>query len=245
MYRKDKDGRKERRKDIKRLWNLLHNDSVRFSENIEWFGRKAIDSEVPRNYEIMFSTYLSVMIKVDNRLFLGRTYWNINSKRIDLVYWLLMTCGYAERMIELALGAANLYAQTKHKQHTGKVTELIDVVELYKTQLEQHRRNYTDGQVNRRAKWEMIRTSNQVFAKIYDIVENGTLKSYRLNTYTEHLTPSREDWRDCPIYWILYDELVLSRYGVLKRLIRKTINTFKRIKRVKRNKRRRINWEEI
>ena len=245
MYRKDKDGRKERRKDIKRLWQLLHDDSACFSESLEWFGRKAIDSEMPRSCEIMFSTYLSVMIKVDNRLFIGRTYWNINSKRIGLVYWLLMTWGYADRIIKLALGAANLYAQTKHKQYSGKVTELIDIAELYKTQLEQHRQKTKNCQVSRRAKWEMIRTSNQVFAKIYDIVEDGTSACLRRDQYTEHLVPSREDWRDSQAYWILYDAFLFLRYGVVKRLIKKAISRFKRIIRIKRNKRRRIDWEKI
>ena len=38
MYRKDKEGRKERREYMKQLWKLLHNDNERFSENIEWLG---------------------------------------------------------------------------------------------------------------------------------------------------------------------------------------------------------------
>ena len=38
MYRKDKEGKKERREDMKQLWKLLHSDNECFSENIEWFG---------------------------------------------------------------------------------------------------------------------------------------------------------------------------------------------------------------
>lgn len=183
MYRKDKEGKKERREDIKQLWNLLHSDNERFSENIEWFGRKAIDSEVHRSFEIMFATYLSIMIKVDNRLFLGRTYWDIKSRRIDRVYRLLVTYGYAGRIIELALGAANLYAQTKHKGYSSKTTELREIAEWYKIKLEQHRQKYDGDRVSRKADWNMIRISNRVFAKIYDIVEDGNDKRWLEDQY--------------------------------------------------------------
>ena len=188
MYRKDKEGKKERREDMKQLWKLLYSDNERFSDSIEWFGRKAIDSEVHRSFEIMFATYLSIMIKVDNRLFLGRTYWDIKSRRVDQVYRLLTSYGYADRIIELALGAANLYAQAKHKGYSSKITELREIAEWYKLKVEQHRQKYDGNSVSRKAGWNMIRISNRVFAKIYDIVEDGTISGgWKINTYFKSL----------------------------------------------------------
>ena len=98
MYSIDAEGAKERRKDLRRLRKLLRKES--FAEDLEWFGRKVIDSEVPRKFEIAFATYLSLLIRVDNRLFLGRTFWNVKSPRVRLVHYLLMKRGYAETIIK-------------------------------------------------------------------------------------------------------------------------------------------------
>lgn len=239
MYRKDKEGKKERREDIKQLWKLLHNDNERFSENIEWFGRKAIDSEVHRSLEIMFATYLSIMIKVDNRLFLGRTYWDVKSRRVDRVYRFLITCGYAERIMELALGAANLYVQTKHKGYSSKTIELREIAEWYKLKVEQHRQKYDGNNVSRKAGWNMIRISNRVFAKIYDIVEDGTISGgWKINTYFKSLEESTDRDQLHELYMGTFERLLNPRKYRWKRFLSK-------FKPSMRNKRKKIDWEKI
>jgi len=239
MYRNNKEGIKERRSDIKQLWRLLHSENELFSESIEWFGRKAIDSEVHRSFEIMFATYLSVMIKVDNRLFLGRTYWDIRSRRVDRVYRLLVTYGYAERIVELALGAANLYAQTKHKGYLGKVTELRDIAEWYKLKLDQHRRKYDGESVSRKAGWNMIRISNRVFAKIFDIVEDGTISGgWKVNTYFKSLEEPTERDQLHELYRDTLERLLNPRKYRWKKI-------FSQFKLKQRNKRKKIDWKRI
>lgn len=231
MYRKDKKGEKERREDIQQLWELLHNDNECFSESIEWFGRKAIDSEAHRKFEIMFATYLSVMIKVDNKLFLGRTYWDVKARRVDRVYRLLMTYGYAERIVELALGAADLYAQTKHKGYKSKTVELRDIAEQYKLKLDQHRQKYDGNSVNRRDGWDMIRISNRAFAKIYDIVEDGTISGGRkVNTYSGSLEEPTDREQLHGLYMDTFERLLEPRKYMWKKFLR----TFKPKRRNKR-----------
>ena len=239
MYRKDKEGKKERQEDMKQLWKLLHSDNECFSENLEWFGRKAIDSEVHRSFEIMFATYLSIMIKVDNRLFLGRTYWDIKSRRVDQVYRLLMNYGYAERIIELALGAANLYAQTKHKGYSSKVTELREFAEWYKLKVEQHRQKHDGNSVSRKAGWNMIRISNRVFAKIFDIVEDGTISGgWKVNTYFKSLEEPTDRDQLHEIYMDTFERLISPRKYRWKKLLNK-------LKPPIRNKRKKIDWKAI
>lgn len=238
MYRKNKEGKKERREDIKQLWKLLHNDNERFSESIEWFGRKAIDSEVHRKFEIMFATYLSIMIKVDHRLFLGRTYWDIKSRRVARVYRLLMTYGYAERIMELALGAANLYAQTKHKGYSSKTTELREIAEWYKLKVEQHRQTYDGDRVSRNVAWNMIRISNRVFAKIYDIVEDGTRSGWKSNTYFKSLDDPSDGDQLHELYMDTFERLIDPRKYRWKKVLSKFMPT-------KRNKRKKIDWKAI
>jgi DNA-directed RNA polymerase specialized sigma24 family protein len=85
-----------------------------------------------------------------------------------------MTYGYAERIVEMSLGAANLYEKTKHKGYHIKTTELREIAEWYKLKVEQHRQKYDGNSVSREEGWNIIRVSNFVFAKIYDMVEDGT-----------------------------------------------------------------------
>lgn len=239
MYRKDKEGKKERREDMKQLWKLLHSDNERFSENIEWFGRKAIDSEAHRKFEILFATYLSIMIKVDNRLFLGRTYWDIKSRRVDRVYRLLMTYGYAERIVEMSLGAANLYEKTKHKGYHIKTTELREIAEWYKLKVEQHRQKYDGNSVNREEGWNIIRISNRIFAKIYDIVEDGTISGgWKINTYFKSLEEPTDRDQLNELYADTFDRLFSPRKYRWKKLL----SVFKPSMK---NKRKKINWKAI
>ncbi len=45
-----------------------------FSKNLEWFGKKALESVQHRSIEIMWGTYLSVMWKMDRQLFGEKLY---------------------------------------------------------------------------------------------------------------------------------------------------------------------------
>ena len=222
MYRKDKEGKKERRSDMKQLWELLHSNNECFSDNVEWFGRAAMESEVHRNFEIMFATYLSIMIKVDNKLFLGRTYWNIRSRRVARVYRLLMIYGYAERIIELALGAANLYAQTKHKGYSSKTTELREIAECYKSKVDQHLQKCGGSSVKRKEAWDMIRVSNRVFAEIYDIVEDGTISGgWKINTYFKSLEEPTDRDQLHELYMDTFERLINPRKYRWKKFLNK------------------------
>ena len=236
MYQKNKEGEKERREDMKRLWDLLHSDNESFSENIEWFGRKAIESEVHRSVEIMFATYLSIMIKVDNRLFLGRTYWSIKSRRVARVYRLLMTYGYAERIMDLALGAANLYMQTKHDKYHAKMAELRQLIKCYKLKVDQHRQKYDDVCVRRKEAWEIIRVSNRIFAQIYDIVESGTMCGWKSNTYFKILEEPSLSERLCDFNY-------LERFLQPRKY--RWENFLSKFKPQIRNKRKKIDWTKI
>lgn len=239
MYRKDHEGKKERREDIRQLWRLLHNDHANFSENLEWFGRKAIESEVHRSVEIMFATYLSLMIKVDNRLFVGRTYWNINSWRVGQVFRSIILYGYAERIIELALGAAKLYEQTKHKGYSGKAEELREIAVRYRERIEQHRKEYDGNSVKRKVAWDLIRDSNRVFARIYDIVEDGTISGgWIIKTYAKSLEEPTYRDQIHEQYLEFLEQIVNPREYRRK----KFLNCFGL---PRRNKRKRINWKII
>ncbi len=230
MNPNDKKAKKERKADVKRLWKLLHTQDIDFSDSIEWLGKKALECTMHRNYITMFQTYLMVMIKVDNRLFLGCTYWDINSKRVAHVYRLLIVYGYAEKIIQLALGASNLYTQIKRKGYCKKADRLKDLAERYCIELEQHRQKYDGDSVNRKAGWDMIRVSNRVFAEIYDIVEDGILGDHRINTYCRSLQETSE-----------YTQVVMDAYERLleprKYKIKKIFNKFRP---KQRNKRKRI-----
>ena len=240
MYRKDNEGQKERRQDMRRLWKLLHSSNERFSESIEWFGRKAIDSAEHRKYEILFATYLSIMIKVDNRLFLGRTYWNMNSWHVARVYRLLTIHGYAERIVELALGAANLYVQTKHKGYSSKAQELREIAEWYGLKMQQHRQKYDDDHVTRKAAWNMIRISNRVFAEIYDTVEDGTISGgWKVHTYLKSLDArsDRDQFRE--FYLDTFEQLLNPHKYKWRKFWKKLFSPSLR------NKRKKINWKAI
>ena len=238
MYRKNKNFKKELKRDVSQLWKLLHSDNICFSESIAWLSRNAIDSEEHRKYEMMFATYLSVMIKIDNLLFVGRTYWSVYSPCVNRVYNLLLKHGYAERISELALGAANLYSQTKHKGYLGKTPELRETAMWYREKLEEHRNKYKNNTIDRKSKWNMICLSNEIFAEIYDMVESGIYIWRKSVTYSEILYGSRENNRNNNLYMDAFERLLHPHKYRWKTFLKK-------FRMPKRNKRKKINWKSI
>ena len=237
MYSIDAEGAKERRKDLRRLRKLLRKES--FAEDLEWFGRKVIDSEVPRKFEIAFATYLSLLIRVDNRLFLGRTFWNVKSPRVRLVHYLLMKRGYAETIIKLARGAANLSEQTRHHATRGTPTMLREIADEYERSLKEHREKIDGAPFDRNSAWNMIRISNKALAKIYDIIYDGTIiLSWRLHNYEELL--QRPTQKELEREEMMPAMLFLLGYRGLRR--RKMLNKFKTRPK---NKRKNTNWKSV
>lgn len=238
MYSYAKEREKERDRDIKQLWDQLRNDGVCFSENLEWLVKKSTEVGAQRSFWTLFAIYLSVMIRVDNLLFLGRTFRNVNSPRVGRVTKLLMTEGYADRIVELTLGAAYLYERTKHKKHQKKIAELRELAKQYKIKLAEYRREFSGDKATREADWAIIRVSNLVFARVYDIVKDGTTRYCETNTYYKSLHALSDRDRLHKMYASSFERIFDPRSYWRKRIL-----SF--FKTPRRNKRKTIRWEEI
>jgi len=175
MYQNDKIGRKERRRDARRLWKLLRDEGADFPEGLDWLVRNAKESDGVRSVECVLALLLEAAIKVNNRLFLGRTYWNSRSLRVKPVYRLLMRDGYARTIYRLAIGAAYLYERTEHRGYRASVEILEKQAEEYRVWAEYHP-DKPDADANSKPqsdRWTMIRISNCVIATVIDRLELG------------------------------------------------------------------------
>ncbi len=238
MYPYNRKGKKERRGDIRRLWNLLHDDSKCFSKNLKWFIRKAQKSKVNRSFDIMFATYLSVMIKADNLLFLGNTYWVDYDPRITRVYRRLMQEGYALRIYELAQGAAYLYKQSGHTGYTEKSGALQRLAEFYKSRMKACAEKDALGKLTPEDTRNMVRCSNHTFAQIYDIVESGTGNKENDRTYYRILVGDNSEES-----FAKEAEEYLEKIFEPEKYRRKQF--WKRLKLKPRNNRKKIDWRSI
>lgn len=233
MYSKDKDGKKDRKADVNRLWKSLHGDDEQFSDSIECLARKANESDMHRKFEIMFSVYLDVMIRMDNRVFLSCAYWDITPQRIYRVYRLLVRHGYAERIIALALGAADLYERTRHKEYNSRAAELRELARWYESRLEQHQRLCFDGDVERKDCWSLIRASNRAFTIILGTVRDGSVGGKaEIGSYFYCLEGLTDDERLNALYIDSMIRLINPRAYKWKRFLDK----HKPMKKPKRNK---------
>ncbi len=241
MYSRDRDGRKDRKTDIGRLWRSLRRDDERFSDSLLWFARKAIESDMHRKFEIMFSAYLSLMSKLDDKVFLGSTFLGIISGRTDRIHTLLVQNGYGDSIAELALGAAVLYEQTGHKNHNVRAAELREIAEWYRVRLESHREKYYGDGVDRRDCWHFIRISNRVFTVIFDMVKDGTVGGRsRIDTYfkcLEGLTDDEELNK-------LYDDALLRLINPRGYRWKRLVSRFKPARKAKKAKIRTVEQKE-
>ena len=234
MYHNNKKWEKERREDIERLWRQLHEDDEHFSENIDWFWQKAIDSDSYGRFETMFAEYLEFLIKVDNKLFVGRGYWDIESGHVDRTYRLLLRDRYAEKIVEIALGTVALYDNTKHKSHRSRIKELFEIAVSYQADVLQIREKCNEAPVKRAIGWKFMRRSNRVFAQIYDIVEYGITSGAIDRTYEKLFAESSDRMLLHKAYMDAFDRLLEPRKYKWKMFVNK-------IKPAKKNKRKKIN----
>ncbi|MBE6633259.1 MAG: hypothetical protein E7620_02830 [Ruminococcaceae bacterium] len=233
MYRKNIAGKKEQRRDLQQLWTLLRTQERGFSHELRWFVRKARKSEDPKSIQMMFATYLLLMIKVDNKLFLGNVYWQENSSRVNRVYQLLITENYASSIVELTLGASGLYAFVNVFGNRKIVEELRAIAQWYQRKVQQHQQKYRDQPPSRKAQWNLICISNRVFARVYDMVWEGASAGETGDSYFESLGAVHEENLDD-----FFASLMDSRKSKLQTLL-------ERLKPSKKNRRKKINWKAI
>ena len=163
MYPTTRQGRREKKRDLALLWELLHTEDGEFSEHLVWFGQKAITSTVAFRLEKMFRTYLDI--------FMGDLYHNKRSSRLGKVYFLLFRYGCAEDMLHLIKGAYALFCQVQFDDPIRRDRVLLrlsdELSELIASQAEAAEAN----EVAREVAWEAVREAMRIFASLYDIVE--------------------------------------------------------------------------
>ena len=112
----------------------------------------------------------------------------------------------------------------------------MEIAEWYNSKIERHRRDF---ELSREEKWNIIRISNRAFAKIYDMVEDGTISGgWKVDTYLNCLKEPTDREYLHALYTDAFEQLIDPRKYKLK----KFLNQFK--PRV-RNKRKKIDWMKI
>lgn len=157
--------------DAEKLYEQLLLNSPEFCKSISWLGEKALASESPTRFEEMWKTYYKVMTKVGQQLFGSDVYWNTSSDQIEPVLELLLVDGYSEKILQLMMGALNLFVQVKTDNYSYYTSKLRDITNQYYAIV----RQYRDGGVleieDCMVKWDFIDHSNRLFGATYDIVE--------------------------------------------------------------------------
>jgi len=154
-----------------KLYDMLFIPYPEFCKEVSWLGEEAISSDNPTRFENMWTIYLSVMTKIGQKLFGSDVYWNTSSDQIEPVLDMLLNQGYSDIIIQLILGANNLFYQVKSDGYEHKMSKLREIANQYYGIV----RQYRDGGVltieDRMVKWDFIDHSNRLFGAAYDIVE--------------------------------------------------------------------------
>lgn len=182
----------------------------------------------------MFAEYLEFLIKVDNKLFVGRGYLDIESGHVDRTYRLLLRDRYAEKIVEIALGTVALYDNTKYNSHRSRIKELLEIAVSYQADVLHIREKCNAAPVKRAIGWEFMRRSNRVFAQIYDIVEYGITSGAIDRTYEKLFAESSDRMLLHKAYMDAFDRVLEPRKYKWKMFVNK-------IKPAKKNKRKKIN----
>ena len=163
-----------RRQDEERLYEQLMFCEGEFCTNLDWLSRKALESDQPDHFQQMWKVYLALMTKVGGEMFGSDVYWNTDSEQIEPVLDMLLNKGYSNKIIQMLLGANNLFVQVESDGYNYKTSKLREIVNQYYAIV----RRYEDGGVltieDRMVKWNFIDHSNRLFGSAYDIVQDSS-----------------------------------------------------------------------
>lgn len=167
----------ERTQDEVRLYEQLISSPDDFCTNLTWLSSKAMASDSPDSITQMWRVYYSAMMTIGSRLFDSDVSWDCYSAEIEPVLNLLMNEGYSDIILQLILGASNLFSETG--ANGDVIWRLKDIAQTYYAVV----RRYQDGGVmtteDRMVKWDFIDACNRYFGAAFDIVEaaaNARLK---------------------------------------------------------------------
>lgn len=158
----------ERTQDETRLYEQLMS-SENFCGNLTWLSDKAKAGESFDSIVQMWRVYYSAMMKIGRLLFDSDVSWDCHSAQIEPVLNLLLNEGYSDIILQLILGASNLFVETG--ANGDVILRLKEIARNYYAVV----RKYQDGGVmtteDRLVKWDFIDASNQYFGAAFDIVE--------------------------------------------------------------------------
>ena len=158
---------------VAKLREQLFDTEHEFCANIDWLGVEALACDAKNDYRQMWSIYHDFMNNVGAELFGSDVCVNSHSKHIEPVLDMLLNKGYSSKIIQVILGANNLFIKVKSEGYGYKAPRLREIASEYYAVI----RRYEDGGVltteDRRIKWDFIECSERLFGAAYDIVEES------------------------------------------------------------------------
>lgn len=157
-------------KDIKRLYTQLKQEKTEFCADLHWFSEKALQSDSPDRFTQMWKIYLSVMFYYGKEVFHHDVRQNPHSVYLNSVLKNLLKKDAYKKLIQLMLGAHNLFDQIQSPLYYAVGNHLNDTIVQYYSITRQYLDNGILESDNNHYKWSYIHDSYELFKKAYDII---------------------------------------------------------------------------
>ena len=208
---------------VEQLYDALFVPYPEFCKSLAWLVDGIAGDEATNRFEQMWGIYLAVMARVGQKLFGRDLCWNPHSEQVGPALDLLLNEGYSEIIIQLILGANNLFVQTKSEGYEYKASKLREIANQYYAII----KRYKDGGVltteDRMIKWNFIDHSNRLFGAAFDIVEAASKPiPIEKSNAKKHQKTVGEVWDD------LFEELDHPIRYKMKKIWEKIISRIKK-----------------